>query len=799
MRPLLRSLRILRKNWKLTAIAIFSLSIAMALAVISLSVSNTSLLVPPAGVAPDRLVTIYARTPESSVDHFSYPDYEYYRDNNRVFADVAAIPEGITAIRTTLSGADDASAQEVIAFSDATTANYFAVLGLRPLLGRFFSTPDYSSKASVCVLTYSYWTRLGSDPNIVGKELGGTTIIGVAPKQFTGSLFGLNADMVTLVTSAIARHTRDYRDLIFLARLKPGVSRSQAQAEMTLLSAQLAAAYPKEDKNRSAVVTRATLLPPDAIRTTELLVAILLILVLLVLLIACANVSNLLLALAVGRRQEATIKIALGSSRGRLIREFLRESTVICVVSGALGFVLAEAVILRYSTINVDVPGLGPYSVGLKLHLGLAVISATMALMLMAIFTTGLPAALYASSTNLSQILSGEIVVGGAGKALRRKILMVAQVAVCTLVLVGMGLCERSLYNLRSVDPGFAARNLVVEALYPGDLNYTEAQGKALYTKVRQSVSNLPGVQSVTLALNVPFFGNDSPSPVKFPNGVQQASAMSNIVDADYFATFGIPIVAGRAFGADDTSRDTDALIVNHKLAETLWPGREALGRELLTGDPPRKAVVVGVVADSKYDDLTEQPQPFIYYAASQHYQAAMNLVARTSGDPRLWIEAVSKSVAGVSFDAVLRPVTFQNIEDLSILPQRIVAGCVAGLSGLGLLLAIVGLFGAISYSVSERRKDLGIRVALGARPAHLLKMIFRETLIVTGTGTAIGIALGIATTLLLRSEFFGIDAVELSVLVPVAAAMLSVSLAVAYLSARPWIKVDAMEAIRHT
>ena len=799
VRGLTRSLRILRKNWKLTAIAIFSLSIAMALGVVSLSISNTSLLVPPAGSAPDRLVNIYLRSPGKTIDHISYPDYEYYRDHNHVFTDIAAVPESIGIVRATFGGPGESNGPEVTVTNTVASENYFSVLGLQPYLGRLLSRGDDGAKSDIAVMTYAGWQRLGSDPKIVGKNIGGTTIVGVAPEQFTGSLFGMNGDMVKPLSASDTQAARDGRHMVLLARLKPGVTQRQAQAEMTLLSQQLAAAYPKEDKDRTAVVMRATLLPPDAIATTELLVAILLLLTVFVILIACANVANLLLALAVGRRQEATIRLAMGSSRVRLIRQFLREGAIICVASSALGYAIAKAIILRYAKMTFQLPGFGVYSIELKLHLGIAVAGATIALMLVAIFATGLPAALYASSTNLAQVLSGEIVVGGTRKTVKRNVLVIVQVAVCTLVLVGTGLCERSLYNLRRVDPGFSARNLVSQALYPVDSKYTEAQGRAFYAKVRRTISALPGVEEVALTSDLPLLGNESPVPVRLPGDTKPISVVQNVVNQDYFSTLGIPVLSGRIFSEADTAPTPDVLVINEKLAETLWPRQNAVGREVLTGDPPRNGVVIGVVGNVKYGGLDEEQKASIYYASTQHYQGSMFVIARTAGDPRLWIPQLAKTVESMGFEATLRPITFADTKDFSLLFERLIAGCVAVLSAIGLLLAIAGLFGAISYSVSERKKELGIRIALGAQPWQLLKMIFRQTLFVAGTGVAAGIILGVVATILLRSQFFGIGAVELSVLLPVAAAMLAVSLAVAYVSARPWIKVDPMEAVRHS
>jgi hypothetical protein len=294
------------------------------------------------------------------------------------------------------------------------------------------------------------------------------------------------------------------RALFLIGRLKPNVARRQAQAELTALSAQLASSYPKEDKDRTAVARRATLLPPDQIDDAELLVSVLMTLVILVLLIACANVANLVLALAVGRRQEAAIRLALGAQRVRLIREFLVESAMICIVSGFAGDLVA-AFAVQHSNIDLTVPMAGTYSLVLSLRLDATVVGLALVLLFIAIAATGLAPALYASSPALSQVLSGEIVVGGTKKNLRRNVLVVVQVAVCTLVLFGMGLCERSLYNLRHTDPGFNARNLVAMTVYESlQKNFSKDQGEELFERLREAVSGLPGVQSVSRATDLP-------------------------------------------------------------------------------------------------------------------------------------------------------------------------------------------------------------------------------------------------------------------------------------------------------
>ena len=331
----MRALRTLSRQWQLAAVATFSLAIAMALGMIGLSAANTMLLLPLAAPDPGRLVAIYSRAADNGVDQISYPDLEYYRANNHVFTGIAASPNSIS-----LSIDRSNDGREIRIIGRPVSANYFDVLGIRPLRGRFFNAVDDRVNSHVAVMTYACWRRLGFDPNIVGKSVAGNTIVGVTPPSFTGSLYGLNGDLLyplAQLDDPASFEKRDARRFFLIGRLKPGVSRRQAQAEITMLARQLAEAYPHADKGRTAVLTRASLLPPDAVAGAQWVSAIVMALILLVLLIACANVANLLLAAAVGRRQEAAIKLALGAPRGRLIRDFLQESGLLCAAGGLFG------------------------------------------------------------------------------------------------------------------------------------------------------------------------------------------------------------------------------------------------------------------------------------------------------------------------------------------------------------------------------------------------------------------------------------------------------------------------------
>jgi predicted permease len=781
----------------LAAIAVFSLSIAMALGVLALSMTNNFLLMPPTAEAPDRLVMIYGHSPDENIGSISYPDYKYYRENNHVFTDVAAAPMSIQVS----TNSDNNQVVKVV--GRPVSDNYFSVMGVQPYLGRFFSPGDDNSKTPIAVATYACWKRLSGDPNFVGKKIGGYTIVGVARPDFTGSLYGLNGDLlISLPPSGNNNEPawftkRDDRQLSLIARLKPGVTRKQAQVEMSALSRQLAVAYPKEDKDITAVVTRATMLPPGAIPDAELIFGVLMGLVLLVLLIACANVANALLAVAIGRRYEASIKLALGVRRSRLVREFLAESTTICAASAVLGYVVAAALLKRYPAVTVEMPMLGAYSIGLNLHADVTVAAFTVALMLIAILATGLAPALYASSPDLAQVLNGEIVVGGRRKNFRRSVLVVVQVAISTVVLVGMGLCERSLYNLRHADTGFSARNLVAVTVYPPE-GSSEAKARELYAAFRDAVRVLPGVESVSLAKDLPLVLGYGNIEVRSSGNDQKFSVSQTTVDENYFSTFGIPLVAGRVFNSGDREKSPNVAVINHKLAETLWPGQDPLGRTIETLNPPQKATVVGVTVDGKYGEVDEAPQSVMYSALSQHYLAGITAIARTSVDPHSLVGPLDEITQKQGMFHLFHPITFTEWSNFNLLVQRVTAGSVAVLSMLGLVMAMLGLFGAISYSVSERKKEFGIRVALGAERRQLLKMILRETAWITGIGVVLGLSLGIAATTLLRSQFYGISSVEWFVLLAVSGVMMAVSLVVAWVSARPWMTADPLEAVRH-
>jgi predicted permease len=438
----------------------------------------------------------------------------------------------------------------------------------------------------------------------------------------------------------------------------------------------------------------------------------------------------------------------------------------------------------------------GSFSFSISLRLDGAVLGLTIALVAVASVATGLAPALYASSPALAQIIGGEVVVGGSQKNVRRNALVIVQVAVCTLVMVGMGLCQRNLYNMRHDDFGFSARNLVGLNVYAEAEGYQRAQVAEFYDKLRQTTAALPGVQAVTLAWDLPLSGSQD-LPIQIP-GTDGVSSPHTAVDDAYFTTVGIPIVAGRAFDRNDREKSPAVAIVNRRMAEMYWKDKSPLGEAFMVGKPPRPVRIVGVAANTKNDTGEVQPGPFVYLPLSQDYRAGVEVIARTSGDPKLWVAPFRKAMRGIGLKVMIEPVTFTQWVDFNLFGMRLITWGGELLSSLGLLLAMVGLAGAVSYSVGQRKKELGIRVALGARRGQLLAMLVRQSAVVVGVGVAIGLALGTVAATLLKSQFYRMGSVEWTVLLPVTAVMMGLALAMTCLSAMPWLRVDPMEAVRH-
>ena len=803
------SLRILRKHAKLSLIAVFSLAIGMAAASAGLSSFNALLVRPPAVPEANRLLTIYTITPDAPFNQVSYPDYKYYRDNNHVFSGVCALPFTISLQTITFEQ------RQKNGLINAISDNYFSVLGVQPFLGSFFASGDDDKATTKVVLGYAYWKWLGADPQIIGKTVKlnkvALTIVGVAPDRFAGTIltdrpdlwFPLSAIPPVFHQSNDWRTDRVTHNFSLIGRLKPGVTRQQALADVQGLSRQIAAANPETNKDKIAAVTETTMLPPDSVSDAKVLGALVLGVVALVLFAACANVANLLLALAGARRQEILIRAALGATRMRLIRQLLLDSTIISAGGGLLGFALASYGLHRLMDYKPFIPGLGQIPLTLDFRPDFTVLFMMVAVVFAVGLATGLAPGLHASTPNLAAALSGEVAIGGTRKGRARNLLVVMQVAACTVVLIGVGLCLQSLHNLRQVNLGFSARNVAIYSVNNMQENgISEQHGRAIYSRVRESVSQLPGVESVSLSDSYPLSGSGTTDQVLFEgttaNGGRGVSIAYGVVDGNYFSTLGIPLLTGRIFTASDTEKSPEVILINRTMSEKYWPNQSPVGRTVGIENGKRHVTVIGVVGDTKYSDVDEAPQPHMYLAFTQHYQPGFTILVRTSGNPTQWSSAISETLHNLSPELGYLNITMGEWLEFALYVPRLTLICVSAFGVLAFVLAAVGLYGAVFYSVSERTREMGIRVALGAEPWDLWKLVLRQTSTITAIGIFLGIAGGVGAGVLARSMLYKIQIVEWFVFFGVAFTMIAMTLITAYSAARPWMRVDPMKAVRH-
>ena len=803
------SLRILKKHWRLTFIAVSSLAIAMAAGTTGFSVFNALLLRPPAVLAPDRLLTVYSSTPTEEFGGFCDDDYAFYRDHNEVFSELMAFPysigmQPIVYDRRTKSG-----------LTNAVSDTYFSVLGVQPLLGRGFARGDDDKPSAIAVLSYSYWNWLGADPNIVGKAVTVNNVrlmvIGVMPKSFVGTIFSDLPDVwYPLSTDVSANHQgqawrtdRTVRLLRMVGRLKPGVTRKQALAEVQTLSKQLASDYPKTNKDRIARLAETRMLPEDSVSSARIISAIIFAIAGLVLFAACSNVANLLLALASTRRHEILVRAALGATRKQLIWEAVVDSTLIAGAGGVLGFFLAFLGLRQLLQFKPFIPGLGAVPLTIDFRPDMTVMAATAALGFLVGLATGVVPGLYSSTPNLAGALSGEIAVGGRRKGRIRNSLVAVQVAVCTLVFIGVGLCFQSLNNLRHVNLGFTTRNIAILTSDLQSIGTSEEQGRKLYANIREVALQTYGVESVSLAGDIPVSQNEGSVEQIHIAGSSTPSAAGEsvafvLVDENYFSTLGIPLLTGRPFTSADEPQTPEVVIVNHSMADKYWPGQNPIGKTVQIENGHRVATVVGIVADGKYVDIDEPPRPFMYFDLNQHYQSVVYLLARTKAAPRRWLTPLSEALQKIAPGIFFMTLTIDDWLDFALFVPRITLFCIVGFGGLAFVLATVGLYGAVFYSVSERKKELGIRAALGASFHDLWNMILLQTSVVTASGVSLGVLGGVITSSLVRSLLYGIRPIEWTVFAAVALTMGLITALTAYSAARLWLRADPMESVRH-
>lgn len=695
----------------------------------------------------------------------SWPDFLDYQKNCKLFD--AFIVDRITGTTLAIGDRADRTVMSVV------SANYFDALGIRPILGRSFQPEENFGRNAhpVVVISYQMWQeRLHGDPNVIGKTqmLNGMphVIIGVAPQGFYGTFVGW-AMQLWVPASMEERfepggyklEDRSARWIEGYVRLKPGVTPAQAQAEISAVAKRLENDYPATNRGRGVRLFPLWKTPFNNAGTLFPTLSIALAVVCFVLLIACANVGNLLLVRAFGRRQEMTIRLAVGAGRGRLLKQLLTEGLILSSLAVAGGLLVAN---WCKNLFPLMLPARGGVSMRLPGEVDWRVLVLSAGVCLISTIFFGLVPAMQSSKIDLVSALKAEAsgVVGGGRRAILRWSLVVVQVSLSFVLLVGAGLLLKSLVALQSTSPGFSTHVLAswVDLVSAG---YDSQRVKNFQDALTDRLSGLPGVQSVAFAKMTPFTYRSAATAPIAVDGYdtapdEQPMADYNEVGPEYFATMGIPILAGREFVQSDNESALPVAIVNQAMAEKYWRGRDPVGSRLQVKG--RWMSIIGIAKMSKYRSLRDTPKPFFYVALRQNTNGT-NFFIRTS----LSSEAMTKALVAEihALDSNLAPgetITMQEEVDRTTAVQRIGVMMLGLFGGLALVLAAIGLYGVMSYAVSQRTRELGLRMALGANTSNLLRLVMSHGLALTAGGLALGMAVALGTTRLMGNLLFHVS-----------------------------------------
>jgi predicted permease len=805
------ALRQLRKSPGFTAVAVFTLALGIGANTAIFSWLRSLVLNPfPGAVDPERIVALENTAPDGEPITTSYLDFRDYRDNLRLV-------DSVTAHRGYLFSVGEAPHVDRV-WGEMVSGDVFDLFGIQPEAGRFFSQDerdDAQNAHAVVVISHHYWkSHYDSNASAIGSILRVNrtplTIIGVAPESFHGAFTGLDYDFwVPLTMYGQMTHTgtwmlqdRNTRNFMLLARLAPGVSIEQARGEIQVLAKRMAEA--DADSNLGIGATVLPVWQSHFGAQTILLtpVAILMGVGGVVLLIVCANLANLLLARAAGRMQEFSIRVALGAGPGRLVAQLMTETLLMAVIGSACGLLLAKWLggALRWLLPAVARP------VMLAPPLDGQVFGFTAILAVLVTFLAGLIPALHSSRTNINEALkeggrSGTLSVHGHRL---RGVMVMSEVALAVVALVGAGLFLKSFQNARTVDPGFSAEGVALAQFDFSTAGYSAQQTDNFCRRLRDRLEQHPGVTAVSYDDSVPlgfYGGNWETLEVEgyVPGPNENMKIYRDLVSPGYFDSMKIPIVDGRDFDWHDDSTSPKVMIVNQEFARRFLSGRGVLGRRVHGWG--EWFTIVGVAKDSKYHRVTENPQPYFYIPIRQIFRPEYGLTfhLRTSGSVTEAIAALQREAAAIDpaltvFDA--EPMT--EYIAASLFGAKITANLLSLLSGIGLLLAAMGLYGVLAYSVAQRTREFGVRVAMGAQPNDILRLIFRESARLTLSGTAAGLILAGLSSRIVANQIYHISPLDPLTFCGVGLVLLAAAFAASYIPARRAAKVDPMVALRY-
>jgi predicted permease len=821
-------LRMLAKSPGFTAVAVLTLALGIGANTAIFSLLNAVMLRELPVQKPDELVLLGTGRARGSTDDFastkvfSYLFYRELRQKNQVFSNVSA---ALSILFGGMHGAIGDSGGLEPMNVQLVSGTYFPTLGVRPHLGRAFTEAEDEPAGGhpVAVISYSWWKRrFARDPSILGKtvKLGSTvyTIVGVTPPEFFGTEVGESPDLWIPLSMEKqvspgwnGLDNKWFESLYVFGRLRPGVTTKQAEANVNLLALDIwhEFAGPVLTKEQQRTLERAHIELTSVARGISHLrlefslpLQILMVVVGLVLLIACANIANLLLARATSREREIAVRLAIGASRMRLVRQMLTESLLLALVGGALGVLFAtwasDALLRMVST--------GPEPLPLSVAPDPRVLAFTFLVSLATAILFGIAPALRGTRVDLTNSLKA----GRGAVSLRRnplaKTLIVLQVALSLVLLISAGLFLRSLVNLAHVDTGFAKDHVLLFAIDPVDVGYKEdAHLVSLYQQIEQRVGAEPGVRAASISFftfNQGDWTNSVSIEGRRPTPQNDMAVTHNVVGQGYFSTMGIPLLVGRVFGPQDTESSPKIAVINETMAQWYFPGGSPIGRRFGIGDDPKHSndiEVVGVVKDAKHESVQERPFPEAYYPYTQRVAYYYDLEVRYSGDLKATVAEVRRAVGEVDPNL---PITYQNTlaeqVDQSLASESLIARLSAFFGMLAVFLACIGIYGLMSYAVTRRTSEIGVRMALGAGRSKVLWLVMRESLVLVGLGLVIGLPAALAGDRFVSKMLFGLQPTDPVSMAGAAILLLMFAALAGYLPARKASQVDPMVALRY-
>jgi putative ABC transport system permease protein len=791
-------LRMLGKNPGFTFVAVLTLALGIGATSIMFSFANGMLLCSLPYKDSDRLVIVDENSQKRGVTSMgvSYPNFLDWREQNQVFSGIASYLSG----NFTITGGGEPEQLTGTWMSYDT----FEVLGISPLLGRSFTAEeDRPEHDNVVILSHGLWQRrFGADPSILGQTIilnsRSRTVIGVMPPDFK---FPDTSELWAPLALTTESWTRNDHGLSAVARLNPGVTLNQAQENLNAVALRIEELNPVTNEGMGVTLIS---LHEGLVSDYRIALVILMGVVGLVLAVACANVANLLLARASGRHKEMAIRTSLGASRWRIFRQLLTESFMLGIMGGAAGLLLAFwGVDLLLAAIPIEFP------FWMKFQMDTRIIAFTTGISLLTGLVFGTAPALHALRVDLNETLKeGGRGLASASRNRLRRILVIVEVALSLILLIGAGLMIRSFMHLMDVNPGLNPENVLTVRLGLPGLKYnTPEKRHAFFKELTERVGALPGVQSSGAISGLPLSGNNwgrSLTVEGFPVlSVGQAPSINHcVVTPNYFQTMGIPMVAGRDFTDADSSNGLKVTIIDERLAREYWPNESAIGKRVRFGPPEANEpwhTVVGVVGEVKHQSLILTQRRSVYLPHAQVAIGGMSVVLHTSTNPESLIAAIRSQVKEMDADLPVTNVrTMKEVISRSVWQSRFFTILFGIFAAIALLLASVGIYGVMAYSVSQRTQEIGIRLALGAQKRDVMKMVVRQGMTLSLVGTAVGLAGALALTRLMESLLFEISTTDPLTFTGLALTLMAVSLAACWIPARRATKVDPIVALRY-